>query len=235
MIIEYRTPYDTIQKSHITLFDMTVSEVLYASAENQVVAGKTISVGVPYSSHRTQVILPEIEEGKEFLIFTKKTTGMDNSIVHYKEFVDYWTKDPLRLMIEKAGDYYVASSFFEENRYTNSAMSVRDEMELSESETHEIIEEITYDLNMRDSTLSDSMRSRLVRNADQGRKSNISEKLKKEGKYPHGILEMLVSRSGGNAHVLWNNLSINYVFEPDEFRTAIKQKAATFKSNICCP
>lgn len=96
---------------NITIFDITISEVLSCRTES--LDNKTvISVGIPYNMYNYGEGLPIVEEGKSYLLFCYMTADKDNDVLEMDNYVDCWMSNPRELLCEKVDNYYVASEFF---------------------------------------------------------------------------------------------------------------------------
>lgn len=112
VIIEY--PFmGIISANKNTFFDVTISKILYADDDIHLKENDTFMLGVPYNSHDRADEYPLPEEGKEFLIFSCKTSEFEEYPLYKKEYLEYWCSSPEELMLEKIDNYYIGRDFFQ--------------------------------------------------------------------------------------------------------------------------
>jgi len=216
-------------KEHITIFEMKVMEIIYAGSGNNVKEGDIISIGVPYSSHMTDTSLPIIASGKEFLVFTYNTSELDNSIIQFNEFVEYWTRDPYRLLIEKKNDILIANRFFEEHQYVNSSINVSNLLSLID------LDESNFEIVNEIKTINSN-----IMNNDRLNEFNYALNNSKEVQKIindiniDSVLTEFINRCEGDAFSVWYELNENYIFYVTDFTSFIKQRLVelTNKLNI---
>ncbi len=115
VVIEY--PFmGIIAANKNTFLDVTISKILYADADIPLKENDTFMLGVPYNSHDRADEYPIPEDGKEFLIFSCKTSKFEEYPLYKKEYVEYWCSSPEELMLEKIGNYYIGRDFFKSHR-----------------------------------------------------------------------------------------------------------------------
>lgn len=121
---------DTAVTDPITIFDLTVSNVI-ACRSGAVSVGEKVTLGVGYNMQSYAEGLPVIEEGKEYLIFCYPSADKEDDVTELSKYTDLWISDPKHLLIEKAGDHYIATDFFSG---VPGAIKLCDSMVLSEEQ-----------------------------------------------------------------------------------------------------
>lgn len=96
----------------ITMFDVTVSEVLHCRTKHYS-DKQTVTVAFGYTTDSYAEGVPILEEGKEFLIFAYAPEDRENSSMELEGYTDLWCRSAHYLMLEKVGDSYLTTNFFE--------------------------------------------------------------------------------------------------------------------------
>lgn len=121
------------KKNNMTLYDLYVSEVLYAHDDIQITENDVITIGSGFNSYNIGEGFPIMENGKEFIIYCKKPSDGDD--IPISGFVDYLTGVPPIYETERVGDYYLIYRTFA--NYVGSAFTVSTGMKRNKSETDE--------------------------------------------------------------------------------------------------
>ena len=109
--IEY-TFMDANVTDYIRLFDVSINNIIYSSDSELNRSNNIITVGIPYSSYNTDISLPLVEEGKEFLFFAMYASNIENDLLQLAGYVDLWITSPNKLLLEKLDGNYLSDEFF---------------------------------------------------------------------------------------------------------------------------
>ena len=96
--------------NNITLYEITVSDVLYSAEGISLSKGDIVTAGLSFNSYNLGYEFPIIENGKEFIMFCRVSA---NEYPRYRiEYSDYWMSAPHVMMIEKVDNAYLAHEYF---------------------------------------------------------------------------------------------------------------------------
>ena len=114
----------------ITLFDVTVSEVLHCRTKHYS-DKQTVTVGFAYTAHEYAEGVPLLEEGKEFLLFAYAPEDREDDSMELAGYMDLWCRSAHYLMLEKVGTSYLTTGFFAP---ASEGKSLAQELNLTESD-----------------------------------------------------------------------------------------------------
>lgn len=117
-------------EDNITILDVNVEEVIFNSASFEF--SDTVSVGVPYNNSTYGEGLPNIEDGKTFLMFVYPTSDKEKDSLELANYVDLWLSSPNQLLIEEVDGSYIVGTLFAD--YFKKSDTVVEQLGLSTEE-----------------------------------------------------------------------------------------------------
>ena len=106
------TDFGRESTTYVTLFDFQVTD--YIKNNSSTLKEKNVlTLGHSLSSYRWVAGTPSLTEGNEYLLFCYVfADDSEPEPLYTHEYTDAWITDPVRLIIPKDGDVYVANEFF---------------------------------------------------------------------------------------------------------------------------
>jgi len=206
-----------------TLFDLTITNVIFTASEDYLHEGRTIQMATSVSSYNYSSSSAWIVEGNELLIFAVASGHLRPEPYYRERYCEYWVRDPYRLVFEDIGGYYFVNNYFFNSEY-ETANSYDSFLGVTASEYRRIVRAVNDAVpNLVTGVVGDSNRNEYVQAAGDAI-SGLSEIAITDAAKTVLVTHVLKYDADNRVH-LWDAMSYIYLVEKDSFLDEINIRA----------